>query len=282
VDAALELVYTEYVIREELGRQLALSNWFGRFPQWRERLERVFQIGELLDDVGELLTDDDSLHPAIVSAIRYGSAAAADADALDAVTVAEADVDAQGMASWTDQYELLEKIGRGGMGVVYKAWQHGLHRMVALKMIRAGEDATPQELARFRREAENVARLQHPNIVQSERLLHEVVRVGVGGAGSQRPGAQQRLVQVEQPPPVEVARLAGEALPARAAAVQPPPPGPTPTPSACLRHQRSILRASSTPGAGLPYSLAVTRARAIRCRQRKAGRTVTNSSVTVR
>src|SRR6266508_5716338 len=63
-------------------------------------------------------------------------------------------------------YELLGELGRGGMGVVYKAWQIKAKRFVALKMIKAGDDADPEELARFRTEGEAVARLQHPNIVQ--------------------------------------------------------------------------------------------------------------------
>ncbi len=63
-------------------------------------------------------------------------------------------------------YELLGKLGRGAMGVVYRAQQRALKRDVALKMILAGDHATPRDLHRFRTEAEAVARLQHPNIVQ--------------------------------------------------------------------------------------------------------------------
>ncbi len=67
-------------------------------------------------------------------------------------------------------YEIEAVLGRGGMGVVYKARHLALKRTVALKMVLGGGHAGPRELARFRIEAEAVARLQHPNIVQ----IHEI------------------------------------------------------------------------------------------------------------
>jgi WD40 repeat protein/tRNA A-37 threonylcarbamoyl transferase component Bud32 len=71
-------------------------------------------------------------------------------------------------------YEVLGELGRGGMGVVYKARQTKLNRLVAVKMILSGAHAGSEERQRFLTEAEAVARLQHPNIVQ----IHEIGEAG--------------------------------------------------------------------------------------------------------
>jgi len=85
-----------------------------------------------------------------------------------AQTLRLGEADASGTPSWNmpTGYELLEPIGRGGMGEVVLARQRGLGRIVALKRIRSGADASPNERARFQAEAAAVARLHHSNIVQ--------------------------------------------------------------------------------------------------------------------
>jgi serine/threonine protein kinase len=84
-------------------------------------------------------------------------------------------------------YAILEKLGQGGMGAVYKAQDVSLNRVVALKVIRAGLKDEPERLARFRTEAMAIARLDHPNIVsihtqvEHEGMICLVLRYVEGG-----------------------------------------------------------------------------------------------------
>jgi hypothetical protein len=127
-------------------------------------------------------------------------------------------------------YEIMDELGRGGMGVVYKAWQLNPPRLVALKMLSAGAGARTEELARFRTEAEAVGRLQHPHIVQ-------IYEVGEQGG---RPFFAMEFVDGGS----LAANLNGKLLPARQAAqlVQ------TVAEATHYAHQRGIIHRDLTPG----------------------------------
>jgi WD40 repeat protein len=130
---------------------------------------------ELAADLAEFFANFDQFEE-IAAPLR----AVRDPSASSIQTLPPAGTDTQGEANPTGLYapsprpssaevpgyEILGILGRGGMGVVHKARQIRLKRIVALKMIRAGDQAGEAELARFRVEAEAIARLQHPNIVQ--------------------------------------------------------------------------------------------------------------------
>jgi WD40 repeat protein len=117
-------------------------------------------------DAGEPLDPQEWLkrHPGLTVKLRAFLAAQEEIGRV-AEPLRTAPPSAEMLRSFGD-YEILEEIGRGGMGVVYRARQKSLDRVVALKMILSGVHAEEADLARFRTEAEAIARLQHPNIVQ--------------------------------------------------------------------------------------------------------------------
>src|SRR5262245_40562904 len=127
-------------------------------------------------------------------------------------------------------YEILERLGEGGMGVVYKARQLSLKRVVALKMILGGARARPEERQRLRAEAEAAARLAHPNIVQ----VYEVGECGglpyLALEYAEGGSLAQALAGTPLPP-----RRAAELVQALAGAVQ-------------FAHERGIVHRDLKPG----------------------------------
>ena len=142
-EAALDLIYSEFVVRQRRGEHPAETDWYRRFPEKQEQLRRLFRFHALLAADLSSPSTNVSRHtpPGFPQAF-------------------------QAPPGRLGQYELFEEIGRGGMGVVYRARQRGLERSVALKLILSGELAAPEEVARFRTEALAAASLQHPNLIQ--------------------------------------------------------------------------------------------------------------------
>jgi tetratricopeptide (TPR) repeat protein/predicted Ser/Thr protein kinase len=144
--AMLDLIWAEVALRRRRGEDPQLAEYLRRFGELRELLRARFAVFDGLDNA--------SRTQAVSIAVFQPSAARLPPGAGDE----ELPV--------VPGYEVLEELGRGGMGVVYTARDTRLNRLVALKMILSGAHAGSVERARFRTEAEAVARLQHPNLVQ--------------------------------------------------------------------------------------------------------------------
>jgi serine/threonine protein kinase len=143
---ALDLIVGEFALREELGESPTRAEYLWRFPQYEAALAQQFELDEALARNARM-----AVPPALAGCVDSSSA--------NGVAMA---------SPWprVPGYEIERELGRGAMGVVYQARQVRLNRPCALKMVLAWEQAGVDSAVRFLAEAETVARLQHPNIVQ--------------------------------------------------------------------------------------------------------------------
>jgi eukaryotic-like serine/threonine-protein kinase len=154
-----ELLLIELDLRRRLGEVPSLSEYLSRFPDDSRRVAAAFSLSAQSpaspDDPGD---DPDATRPYHTGDSPQGLAPTDRAPAISS--------DSNRPLDFVGNYELVEEIARGGMGIVYKARDIRLKRMVALKMILSGQRATADERGRFRREAELAGNLDHPNIVR--------------------------------------------------------------------------------------------------------------------
>jgi WD40 repeat protein len=135
---AVEIVFQEFLLREQLGEAPRPEEFVQRFPQFAQQLKLVFGVDRQIGEEWPTGAGSPAGTEAAAGIYRPPSA----------------------------DFEIVRELGRGGMSVVYQARQRALNRMVALKCIRDGAQAGSEQRKRFCTEAEAIARLHHPNIVQ--------------------------------------------------------------------------------------------------------------------
>ncbi len=164
-DELLDAVLGRYFERVEAGESPDPQSVIDQHPELADELRSFFADLERVDRASEPLRPASGAGSTDHAALAAGSTrpkpvlpragAAGESRAADA---------SEALKQFGD-YERLEEIWRGGMGAVYRAWQRGLNRPVAIKMILAGQFASDADVRRFHNEAEAVAKLDHPNIV---------------------------------------------------------------------------------------------------------------------
>jgi serine/threonine-protein kinase len=172
-DKTFDLIYGEFLLREEMGEEPKLDDFLSRFPQYAAEFQKQAKVHEAIESSPS--PDSTKVFSGVSgdqrSQTEYGNKAASGwlgastphsplSGGTGEVLAAEAD--------WPviPGYTILAKLGQGGMGQVFKAMQIRLDRVVALKVIRKEcLSQEPKAARRFQREAQAAAQLSHPNII---------------------------------------------------------------------------------------------------------------------
>ncbi|MCI0682955.1 MAG: protein kinase [Gemmataceae bacterium] len=152
-ELTLDLVYHEFLLREQQGDEPKVDEYVLRFPKQAESLQLQVELHRAIDKDAWSANDDHADDTAPLADRPHRS-------------TPEGLLPDESPLPEIPGYDILDEIGRGGMGVIYKARRRLDDCLVALKMISSGEFASHDELARFRTEAQAIVQLQHPHIVQ--------------------------------------------------------------------------------------------------------------------
>jgi len=159
LDLALDLIHHEFLLRETLGEPAELEEYVARFPRLAESITVQVSFHRALEDAGRTRDGDERRGGEERGREASGWAAPAAGPKTAAPPPRKDHPEIAG-------YQIVRKLGTGGMAVVYEAHQHGLNRRVAVKMGLGGAQPDGDHLLRFQIEAEAVASLNHPNIVE--------------------------------------------------------------------------------------------------------------------
>src|SRR5262245_27797947 len=143
MSSRIDEIIAEYLRAADAGSRPDCEALLAKYPDHAESLRTFFADLDAADRVAAPLRPPDS----------------------DATLAPSAPAAPFGVVRYFGDYELIEELARGGMGVVYRAKQVSLNRAVAVKMILAGALASADDVRRFRTEAEAAANLDHPNIL---------------------------------------------------------------------------------------------------------------------
>jgi hypothetical protein len=139
-ELAIRLIYGEFLLRENMGETPSCEEYQQRFPALAERLAQQIVLHRAVGEAASGETRISAGLPQTTSPVQAAPQLA--------------------------EFEILEELGRGGMAVVYRARDRRLNRIVALKLIKSGTFPGEEEVRRFRAEADSVAKLRHPHIIQ--------------------------------------------------------------------------------------------------------------------
>jgi len=144
----LNAIIAKYDRSAEKGEAPDQGQFIARYPDFQRELLEFFADLGMFQHSGHSDREDPALEPTIIDN-----------------TSQRKNPDAGDVEQYFGAYEILEELGRGGMGVVYRAHQLSPDRIVALKMLRVGRFATEIDVQRFAAEVDAIAKLEHPNIV---------------------------------------------------------------------------------------------------------------------